>query len=96
MRGIPDMARKIRLDPEQMTGREKMSDYFMQLFQFEEYFGRNLDALNDCLSEVDVPTDFVVNRAILQQILNDEYAYKVFRVISEAVRDNPALHIVYK
>lgn len=90
------MARKIRLEPERMTDREKMSDYFMELFEFEDYFGRNLDALNDCLSEEALPVDFVVNREIMQEILNDEYAYKVFRVISEAVRDNPALHIVYK
>ena len=36
---------------------ESMHDDFAATLSFPDYYGRNLDALNDCMSDVDVPFD---------------------------------------
>ena len=47
------MARKtIRLDGSRITNRKDMAVYMKEIFSFPETFGGNLDALHDCLSEV--------------------------------------------
>lgn len=44
--------RKIILDGSAMTGREMLHDALSAQLDLPEYYGRNLDALYDCLTEV--------------------------------------------
>ena len=44
------------LDAKKMAGKEKMHDYLAKKFDLPEYYGRNLDALFDCLCEINEPT----------------------------------------
>ena len=44
------------LDAKKMAEKEKMHEYFAKKFDLPEYYGRNLDALFDCLCEINEPT----------------------------------------
>ena len=44
------------LDAKKILEKEKMHEYFAKKFDLPEYYGRNLDALFDCLCEINEPT----------------------------------------
>ena len=44
------------LDAKKMLEKEKMHEYFVKKFDLPEYYGKNLDALFDCLCEINEPT----------------------------------------
>ena len=44
------------LDAKKMAEKENMHEYFAKKFDLPEYYGRNLDALFDCLCEINEPT----------------------------------------
>lgn len=41
----------MKLEGNRMTDRNKLHDVLSEAFGFGEHYGRNLDALNDCLAE---------------------------------------------
>lgn len=48
--------KSVILDAKKMLEKEKMYEYFAKKFDLPEYYGRNLDALFDCLCEINEPT----------------------------------------
>ena len=44
------------LDAKKMLEKEKMHEYFAKKFDMPGHYGRNLDALFDCLCEINEPT----------------------------------------
>ncbi|WP_103583326.1 barstar family protein [Campylobacter concisus] len=44
------------LDAKKMLEKEKMYEHFAKKFDLPEYYGKNLDALFDCLCEINEPT----------------------------------------
>ena len=44
------------LDAKKMFEKEKMHEYFAKKFDLPEHYGKNLDALFDCLCEINEPT----------------------------------------
>lgn len=44
------------LDAKKMLEKEKMHEYFAKKFDLPEHYGKNLDALFDCLCEINEPT----------------------------------------
>ena len=47
--------KSVILDAKKMLEKEKMHEYFAKKFDLPEYYGRNLDALFDCLCEINEP-----------------------------------------
>ena len=44
---------KYVLDAEKMQTREEMHEYLKEVLEFPEYYGGNLDALYDCLTDME-------------------------------------------
>lgn len=60
-----------------------------ELLNLPEYYGNNLDALADCLSEVHPPVCLALENAqALEDHLGD-YAQRFLRVLEQAARENP-------
>lgn len=80
----------ITLDAEKMTTRKEAHLYLMEQLSFPEYYGKNLDALYDCLTDLDE------TQVAFQNAEQAEHTYfdKVLRVFEEAAEDNSRLCIV--
>ena len=48
--------KSVILDAKKIVEKEKMHEYFAKKFDLPEYYGKNLDALFDCLCEINEPT----------------------------------------
>ncbi|MGF7404410.1 barstar family protein [Campylobacter concisus] len=48
--------KNVSLDAKKMVEKENMHDYLAKKFDLPEHYGRNLDALFDCLCEINEPT----------------------------------------
>lgn len=77
---------RVILDAGKMENREDTFAYLKEQFQLPEYFGNNLDALYDCLTEL---TDTVV--VIEHEDQAGAWYKKVERVLADACRENPGL-----
>lgn len=91
-----DFNKKIWLEADKLKSKESLYPYMKEIFDFPEYFGNNLDALNDCLSEVNEHTDILLTRQCVTEICENEYAFKVLIVLGEACNNNPYLHILFR
>lgn len=48
----------IKLDAKDFENAAQVHDYLAEQLEFPRYYGRNLDALNDCLGDICEPTRF--------------------------------------
>lgn len=85
---------RIELDCAQLIDRKQTHDYLKTLFEFPDYYGRNLDALYDLLSSSEIPYEiFVRNRRDIEDNLGG-YGSALLATIEEASQDNPKVTLV--
>ncbi len=83
----------ITLDGRQMTNRETAHDHIKAQLSLPEYYGRNLDALYDLLTEWQEQTTIrLLDRGGLAQNLG-VYAEALMQTLRDAARVNPRLKI---
>ncbi len=65
--------KQITLDGNVLADAAKVHDYLMEMLEFPEYYGKNLDALYDCLTDLENVEITITapeeNGAIYQRIL---------------------------
>ena len=79
---------EVQLDTYCMKDREKAHVYLREKMQFPDYYGGNLDALYDCLTELDETKVCIVHR--------DEagaYCKRIMQVFLAASRINGGLQL---
>ena len=80
--------KQVILDGNILADATQVHDYLKEMFEFPEYYGKNLDALHDCLADLDnveiTITSPDENGAIFQRIL---------RVFKAADRENETLYL---
>ena len=81
--------RKVIVDCQELLHKEQAHSYLAQVMEFPEYYGHNLDALFDCLTELGECTITFQGEHILHQA--DCYGAKVLQVFEEAAKVNPRL-----
>ncbi|MCR4950561.1 MAG: barstar family protein [Solobacterium sp.] len=90
------MKRTIELEAEKLMDRKQAHDYMAELFCFDHEYGRNLDALNDCLSEVSDDVDLILTRETVTMMCRNPYAFKILMVLGRAGEENPHLHVLFR
>ena len=80
--------KQVILDGNILTDAAQVHDYLKEMLEFPEYYGKNLDALHDCLTDLEnveiTITSPDENGAIFQRIL---------RVFKAADRENETLFL---
>lgn len=79
------------IDCEKLYQKDQAHLYLAQVFSFPDYYGKNLDALFDCLVELGKCTIVLKNKSSIQK--TDHYGIKVLKVLEEATRTNPNLKL---
>ena len=87
------MSREYILDCEMMTDRDKAHEYIAETLEFPDYYGKNLDALFDCLTERGECSILFINLDALEML--GEYSGALLAVFEEAEAVNDDLTLVY-
>lgn len=82
---------KYVLDGKKMLSREDAHVYLQEVFAFPQHYGKNLDALSDCLAELGEIEAEIHHTAEMLNVLG-KYGEGILRVFSEM----ETLHIEVK
>ncbi len=78
-----------KLDGREIQNRKQLHDTLAMELQFPVWYGANLDALYDCLTDIHIETKLtIVHSDKLRENLGS-YADKLFCVLRRAARENP-------
>ena len=82
--------RKIILDMNVPQSKEEVQDYLMEKMGFPEYYGKNLDALYDCLTSLD-------RADLCFENLGQDNGYfdRMLPVFRDAAEANPGLKLAF-
>ena len=87
------LIRRVVLTGDNIGSRESMASFMKEALQLPDYFGGNLDALSDLLSEVTEETVFEIEDSELARMPEDGYAAKTLKVLAMACDENPHIHL---
>lgn len=81
---------RIVLDALRLQSKEEAHKYLREALDFPEYYGGNLDALHECLTEL----DGVVIEFVNADKVSGGYFGKVMNVFTDSAEENPGLRIL--
>lgn len=90
------MMRKIVLELEKMHSLPSLHKYLHVALALPEYYGANLDALHDCLTDIAEPTELVVPAAVADEANLGWYGQQLLAVLQDAATENEALTVTIK
>ena len=80
--------KQIVLDGNILADAAKVHNYLMEMLEFPEYYGKNLDALHDCLTDLEN-----VEITITPPEEDGAIFQKILRVLKSADRENDSLKL---
>lgn len=83
--------KNVIIDCEKLMQKEQVHLYLAELFDFPDYYGKNLDALFDCLTELGECVITLKGKEILEQ--TNSYGSRILKVMEEATGANSNLRI---
>lgn len=85
----------ITLNGNKMTSKQVLHRYLARKLEFPDYFGNNLDALYDCLTEIGEPVHIdVIHTDRIRKCL-DYYGETFLQVLEDAAAENSHLTICF-
>ena len=81
--------KELLLDAETLYTREQLHDVLIKVCGFPADYGRNLDALYDCLTEAEEMEIEVQNREQAQN-----YFLRIWSVLLDAAKENEGLRLI--
>ena len=88
--------RKITLDIERMRSLPMLHKYLHTALALPEYYGANLDALYECLTEIAEPTELVVPKKVADEAYLGWYGQQFLQMLADAAAANEALKITLR
>ena len=85
---------KIILDSGQLLEPEAAHAYLAEKLMLPDYYGGNLDALYDCLTEIGEDTQLILKMA--ENHRDNIYLKKILMVLMDAETENPYLCVKIK
>ena len=79
-----------------MQSVHALHNYLRSALALPVYYGANLDALYDCLTELDAATELVVPKAIADEAHLGWYGEQLLQVLQEAAEENEALTVTIR
>jgi ribonuclease inhibitor len=87
--------RKVVLKLEKMQSLPALHRYLHGALALPTYYGANLDALYDCLTELAEPLELSVPRAVADEEQLGWYGQQLLQVLQDAAATNDALKVVF-
>jgi len=85
--------RKLTINGKRLKSREALHEYIAKKLNFPEYYGNNLDALYDCLCEINTPLNIIIkNGDILENELG-QYAVNLTLMLADICNSNPNIKV---
>lgn len=82
------------LDGNNITDKRILHDTLAGSLPFPDWYGRNLDALYDCLSDLQEETEIrLLHKEALEEALG-RYAWALQKAICRACRENPKIRFI--
>ena len=88
--------KKITLDLAHMQSVPALHNYLRSVLALPVYYGANLDALYDCLTELDAATELVVPAVIADEAHLGWYGEQLLQVLQDAAEENEALTVTIR
>jgi len=85
----------VKLDGSLMTDRNELHDYLKLQLELPEYYGKNLDALYDILTERLTPVKIEFSSFNEAEISLGNYARSLADTLRDAAEENPFLEIEF-
>ena len=84
------------LDGGSVGNRETLHRVLAAGLQFPDWYGGNLDALHDCLTEINQPTELVSRSGDTLEAALGSYAAAFRRVRADSAAQNDALTVIWE
>ena len=89
------MTETVILDGQKMLNRRAVHDHLAEQLHLPDYYGRNLDALYDLLTERNAPLRLVVQHRDVLLAWLGEYGTALCQTLEDADRVNPGLQVLF-
>lgn len=83
----------ITLDLTQMKSIRQLHLYLRSVLDLPDYYGENLDALYDCLTEICEPVILKMPQAVAERTELGWYGERLLLVLKDAAEENPNLKV---
>ena len=88
--------KRLTLNAKKMTTRERAHAHIKERLRLPDWYGNNLDALNDCLGEIAEPTRILLRNASHLRESLGEYGERLIAVLAESAERNPSITFVLR
>lgn len=79
-----------RIDCAEISSRAQLHDVLAETLRLPQWYGRNLDALYDCLTELAEETQLHLLHFDALNAISADYADALLQVLDDAGTDNPS------
>lgn len=79
------------LDGELILNRERLHDALAEGLCLPDWYGRNLDALHDCLTDLKAETVIILHHQAAFERNLGHYGARFLRLLEDVSRENPCL-----
>lgn len=88
--------RTVELDIRQMNSVPALHKHLYKMLALPKYYGCNLDALHDCLTEMTEPLEIIVPAQVTEEKYLGDYGEGLLQVMQDSAEENESLKITIK